>query len=195
MEFSNLEAIVMVSRKNRTYWFALGIVVAAIALRVGLVDRQGLWVDEVFSIAMATGHSIEHDATKSQPELGDYVEPPLPLPPSEYRKYAEHDTPPAGPSRVIRAVFLSDTSPPLYYLFLYGWTLVVGTSDTALRLFSVFWSLACFPMLWYLGRRTGGRNSALAAMTLFALAPLSLFYTTEGRMYSQMLFFSLGMPH
>jgi len=36
--------------------------VLAASLRCGLVARQGLWVDEVFSLAIATGHSIEHPA-------------------------------------------------------------------------------------------------------------------------------------
>jgi hypothetical protein len=38
-------------------------------LRIGLVDRQSLWADEFFSLAMATGHSLsiawlsQHDRT------------------------------------------------------------------------------------------------------------------------------------
>ena len=65
----------------------------------------------------------------------------------EFKRYLAHDDPPASPARVVRAVLLSDTSPPLYYLLLYGWTLVFGTSDVALRLFSTTCSLACFPSL------------------------------------------------
>jgi hypothetical protein len=165
---------------------------AAMALRVCLVDRQGLWVDEVFSLAMATGHSIEHPAARARPELGDYVELMVPRPPSAYRAYAEHDDPPAGPGRVIRAVLLSDTNPPLYDLLLYAWTRALGTGDAALRSFSIAWAAACFPILWSLARSLGGRPAALAAVTLFAFAPLSVFYTTEGRMYSMLLFFAVG---
>ena len=71
---------------------------------------------------MATGHSLEHPATVADPNLGDFMERSDPLPPAVFRQYAEHETPPAGASRVVRAVRLSDTSPPLYYLLLNVWT-------------------------------------------------------------------------
>ncbi len=103
-------------RPGRAVWIVLfGI---AMLLRLSLLDRQGLWVDEVFSLAMATGHSIEQDPAISRPELGDFVEPRAAVPPAELRRYLQHDSPPAGPYRVLRGVFISDTSPPLYYLLL-----------------------------------------------------------------------------
>jgi hypothetical protein len=68
----------------------------------------------------------------------------------------EHDRQPAGPARVVRAVLLSDTSPPLYYLLLNPWTRAFGTGDAALRLFSVWWAAASLPLLWLLTREVGG---------------------------------------
>ncbi|HSK81646.1 MAG TPA: glycosyltransferase family 39 protein [Thermoanaerobaculia bacterium] len=167
----------------------LGLLLILAALpRLALLDRQGLWVDEVFSLAIATGHSLEHPAAEARPELGDYAEPAGPARPAAFRRYLQHDDPPAGPARVVRAVFLSDTSPPLYYLLLWAWTLAVGTGDAALRLFSAAWSLACVPLLWAIGREVGGRPAAIAAGLLFAAAPVSLYYSTEGRMYSLLWF-------
>ena len=170
----------------------LAVLVLGALLRVGLVDRHGLWADEFFSLAIATGHSLEHPARAADPALGDYVEAAQALPPSAYARYLRHDAPPAGPSRVVRAVLLSDTSPPLYYLLLHGWTRAFGTGDAALRLFSVFWSLACFPVVWSLARKLGGRSAVLPTCILFALSPLWVFYSTEGRMYSLLLFWTLG---
>jgi SAM-dependent methyltransferase len=173
-------------------WLAGAVLFAVAALlRVGLVDRHGLWADELFSLAMATGHSLEHPAAGADPAQGDYTEAPDALSPSAYSRYLAHDTPPAGPQRVIRAVFLSDTSPPLYYLLLYGWTRAVGTSDAALRLFSVAWALACFPLLWSLARQVGGRAAALPTCVLFTFAPLCIYYSTEGRMYSLLWFWTV----
>ena len=43
------------------------LVVACVLVRLGLIDRQGLWADELFSLAMATGHSLEHPADKADP--------------------------------------------------------------------------------------------------------------------------------
>jgi 4-amino-4-deoxy-L-arabinose transferase-like glycosyltransferase len=167
-------------------------VAVGLAMRVGLVERHGLWADEIFSLAIATGHSLEHPSWVADPALGDYVESPQPLPPSAYRAYLEHDQPPAGLGRVARAVRLSETSPPLYYFLLYAWTRALGTSDASLRMFSIFGWTACLPLIWSLGRQLGGRATARACLALFAFAPLSIFYSTEGRMYSWLWFFTVA---
>ena len=52
----------------------LAVIALAAALRVALLDRQGLWSDEIFSLAIATGHSLEHPAAEADPAQGDYVE-------------------------------------------------------------------------------------------------------------------------
>jgi hypothetical protein len=175
-----------------TRWYAAWALFAACALlRVGLVDRQGLWSDEFFSLAMATGHSLEHPAGRADPALGDFVEAPDSVPPSAYSCYLRHDQPPAGATRVLRAVLLSDTSPPLYYLLLNGWTRVCGTSDAALRLFSVAWALACFPILWSLARFLGGRVAAAPTCLLFTVSPVCLYYSTEGRPYTLLWFWTV----
>ncbi len=178
-------------RFRNTALLAFLIFGAAAFLRLGTLERQGLWADEVFSLAMATGHSLEHPAAVADPSLGDFIEHPQPLPASAYLSYLEHEKPVAGVRRVARAVLLSDTNPPLYYVLLYGWTLRSGTSDVALRLFSVLWAIACLPLLWSLGKQFGGRSAAWIACLLFAFAPVAIRYSTEGRMYSMLWFFVL----
>ncbi len=153
-------------------------------VQIALAQRQCLWADEVFSLAIATGHSLEHSSASARPELGDFIEPAKPVPAQELRRYLKHDTLPESPMRVLRAVWLSDTSPPLYYLLLYSWTLVFGTSDAALRLFSTVCSLACLPFVVAIARRTGGRGAVLPACVLFAISPIAIYYSTEARMYS-----------
>jgi hypothetical protein len=166
------------------------ITAVAALLRFGLAARQDLWADELFSLAMATGHSLEHPAAAAVPRLGDFVEPPAAVPPAIFRRYLGHDTPAAGPGRVVRAVLLSDTSPPLYYLALAGWTRIFGTGDFAAHSFSAVWSLAVLPLIWLLGVRLAGRREALVACVLFGLAPVSLYYALEARMYSMLWFLS-----
>lgn len=162
----------------------------AVFLRVMLADRHPLWADEFFSLAMATGHSLEHPASAAVPSLGDFVEEPGAVPAAKYRRYLEHEAPPAAIGRVVRAVMLSDTSPPLYYVLLHGWTRVLGTSDRLLSLFSVLWAVATFPFLYLLGQQLGGPRAALSACLLYTFAPLSLYYSVEGRMYSLVWFLS-----
>jgi Dolichyl-phosphate-mannose-protein mannosyltransferase len=165
-------------------WMLLGVFVIAALLWIGVAGRSGLWVDEVFSLAMATGHSLEHPAAAADATQGDFVEPDHAVPAEEFRRYLKHDNPPASPGRVVRAVLLSDTSPPLYYLLLYSWTLIFGTSDIVLRMFSIACSLACLPLLVAIARRTGGKGAVFASCVLFVCSPLSIYYSTEGRMYS-----------
>jgi hypothetical protein len=160
----------------------------ALLLRIGLSAHQELWADELFSLAIATGHSLEHPAREAVPALGDFVEPPRAEPAAVFRRYLAHETPPAGPQRVLHAVLLSDTSPPLYYLLLSGWTLIGGTSDFSLHTFSVLWACATLPLIWLLGKRVGSPAVALTAALLFTLAPVSLYYSVEARMYSLLWF-------
>ena len=173
---------------SRQKWILTAIFAAMAFLQIGLAGRQSLWVDEIFSLAIATGHSLEHPAAVADRTKGDFIEPPRPVPAAELQKYLVHETPPASPARVVRAALLSDTSPPLYYLLLYLWTIVLGTSDLALRYFSVFWYLAAFPLFVGVARRAGGEASVIPASVLFALSPLGLYFSGEGRMYSLLLF-------
>ena len=163
---------------------ALLLLVAAFGLRVGAAVRPGLWADEIFSLAVATGHSLEHPAAQADPSRGDFVQATDAVSPATYRRYAELDAPPAGFARVIRAVLLSDTSPPLYYLLLNAWTRGLGPSDAALRMFSIWWAAASLPFAWLIGRRLAGEFAAWSACLLLSFAPVATFYSLEGRMYA-----------
>ncbi|HEY2664085.1 MAG TPA: glycosyltransferase family 39 protein, partial [Candidatus Binataceae bacterium] len=163
------------------------VALVATVIRIAIIPRQGLWADEIFSLAIATGHSLEQPANQSRPELGDYYESPEPRPASFYRTFLQNDRG-ADFTRVTRAVFLSDTNPPLYYVLLHWWTLSFGTSDSSLRMFSAVWSLATLAMVFLVGRRIGGFRTGIIASLIFAVAPQALFYSTEGRMYSLMWF-------
>jgi len=168
---------------TRSSWSLVLLVCAAMILRIVLALRPGVWGDEIFSLAMATGHSLEHPAAEARPALGDFVQPAGAAPSSSFRRYAEHGDH-AGPGRVVRAVLLSDTNPPLYYLLLGAWTRLVGTGDQALRLFSLLWATLTLPLLWRLGRDLGDRGVGWTAVVLYAWSPVSVFYSIEGRMYS-----------
>jgi hypothetical protein len=169
---------------SRSSWSLVLLVCAAMVLRTVLALRPGVWGDEIFSLAMATGHSLEHPAAEARPALGDFVQPPGVAASSSFRRYAEHERPAAGPSRVIRAVRLSDTNPPLYYLMLSAWTRVAGTGDQALRFFSLLWAALTLPFLWRVGCDLGDRVVGWTAVVLYAWSPVGVFYSIEGRMYS-----------
>jgi hypothetical protein len=169
------------------------LVLMGTALRVTAALRPGLWADEIFSLSMATGHSLEHPAAVANPSLGDFSEPRESQSPAFFSRYTEHEETPVGARRVVRAVLLSDTSPPLYYLLLNPWTRIFGTWDPALRLFSTLWAFLSLPLLWLVGRKLGGSTTAWIACLLFSFAPVAVFYSAEGRMYSLLWFIGLGL--
>ncbi len=169
--------------------------VLALLARAALVGRQSLWADEIFSLAMATGHSLEHPASEARPELGDYLELPGPAAAAHDRALLEHGQPPGGLSRVTRALLLSDTSPPLYYYALHFWTRWLGTSDASVHGFSALCAVLCLPLLCSVARRVGGRVAILPVVLLFALSPLCICYSIEGRMYSTVWLLALVLAH
>lgn len=179
----------------RAPWPALVLVLllVATALRIEAASRPGLWADEIFSLAMATGHSLEHSAAEADSTLGDFIQPREAQSAEAFRRYAEQSAPPAGAGRVIRAVLLSDTSPPLYYLLLNWWIRGFGSGDAALRLFSVWWAVLALPLLWLLGRELGGARVAWSACLLFSFSPVAFYYSVEGRMYALLWCLALAL--
>jgi hypothetical protein len=165
-------------------WILLALSALSVAFQAVLFKRQSLWADELFSLAIATGHSLEHPAVKADPSKGDYVQAETPQSLEVWRRYLQHDDPPAGVSRVTRAVFLSDTSPPLYYVLLNGWTRIFGANALTLRLFSLVCTLACVPLIYSIALRIGPPGAALIAAVLFLCSPASVYFCCEGRMYS-----------
>ena len=83
-------------------WMVGAILVIAFGVRVWVAQRSGLWVDEAFSLALATGHSLEHPASQAEPEWGDYVEGASLRRAGEFAAYLKHDDPPAGLARLFR---------------------------------------------------------------------------------------------
>src|SRR6478736_1598191 len=58
------------SKWRRATTICLAAVVASLSLQLAIIHRHGLWTDEVFSLAMATGHSLEHPSRVADPALG-----------------------------------------------------------------------------------------------------------------------------
>jgi hypothetical protein len=174
---------------TRRPWLLVAVLMVVAALvDLNMLGRSTLWADEIFSLAIATGHSLEHPASQADPSRGDFVEPARPVSLDALRRLLAHENPPADFARVTRAVRLSDTSPPLYYWLLHLWTRFAGTTDGDLRAFSVGWFLLCIPIVVSLARRIAGPDAALGAGVLFITSPIAIYYSTEGRMYSLLWF-------
>ncbi len=71
----------------------------------------------------------------------------------------------------------------IYFLLMRGWILL-GRSETWLRLPSAFFGIASIPLLYVVGRKFMGVKGALAAAALLAFNPTHVYYSQEARSYT-----------
>ena len=95
------------------------------------------------------------------------------------------------PFRRIPTALRHDGAPPLHYLMLHAWIRVFGTSDVAVRSLSGVIGVLALPVAWVMGRALGGRRTAWVTVLLLASSPFAIRYSTEARMYSELILLSL----
>jgi mannosyltransferase len=83
-----------------------------------------------------------------------------------------------------------DVHPPLYFVLLHLWTMLVGTGEFAIRFFSVWFGVATVALLFRLGRLAGDHHVGWWAAFLAALSPLLVDEAQQTRMYTLVLFLS-----
>jgi uncharacterized membrane protein len=99
---------------------------------------------------------------------------------------------------LIQNVVTTDTVPQCYFLILHFLVRAFGTSEFALRFFSVSVNVATIPLLYALARRwlspspaERARNAVgVTAALLGALSPFYVWYAQEARPYALVLFWS-----
>jgi uncharacterized membrane protein len=94
-------------------------------------------------------------------------------------------------SRLIKSDFVDiakftahDVHPPLYYWLLKIWSELFGSSDVALRSFSVFCGAIIIILGFLFVRKLFGKKAGYLALPLLALSPMLLRYGIEMRMYT-----------
>jgi mannosyltransferase len=83
----------------------------------------------------------------------------------------------------------SESTPPLYYVLVWPWTKLFGTSEAGIRSLSALVGTATVPVAYLVGRtmlrsRTGGLVVAL----LVSVAPVLVWYSQEARSYALFVF-------
>jgi mannosyltransferase len=73
---------------------------------------------------------------------------------------------------------------PLYFLLLRGWIALTGTSEYAMRFFSLVFGVLCAPLVYVLGRRLFDRHTGLLAALLVSASPYLAWYGQEVKMYA-----------
>ncbi|MCA0273217.1 MAG: glycosyltransferase family 39 protein [Proteobacteria bacterium] len=90
-----------------------------------------------------------------------------------------------------RMHFHDEPHPILWYLAMFGWTEMFGTSHLALRLPSAITGAATIPLMFLLGRRVFGVGVGLLAAALLSVHSLHLFWSQAARMYAAGAFLSI----
>jgi uncharacterized membrane protein len=85
--------------------------------------------------------------------------------------------------QIIPQFSVADFHPPLYYLLIRVITYVFGSSEIALRMLSVLFSLAASWFVYITGRRMKNEQVGFWAAILFLFNPLIIYYSQEARMY------------
>jgi mannosyltransferase len=80
---------------------------------------------------------------------------------------------------------------PLYYLLLRGWIALAGTSEYAMRFFSLVFGVLCVPLVYALGRRLFDRQTGSLAALLVTASPYLAWYSQEAKMYALISFLTL----
>jgi len=93
------------------------------------------------------------------------------------------------PSMVARTAI--DIHPPFYYLLLHLWALLLGPSPFAIRFFSLLVGVLSAPLIYLVARRLFNPSVGLLAASVWALAPLPIYYSQEARMYALVTFLGL----
>lgn len=83
----------------------------------------------------------------------------------------------------------SESTPPLYYVLIWPWSRLFGTSEADLRSLSALAGTATVPVAYLTGRTMlRNRGGGLAVALLTAVAPVLVWYSQEARSYALFVF-------
>jgi uncharacterized membrane protein len=157
------------------------LVLAAFAIRVASLDTQSLWRDEVDALCYAYEFPrlvAQAVAPRTTGDLTPCACPPLPV--------TSAASPAEGISQRLAqtAAEMIRHNGPLYFFLLRGWVAITGTSEYAMRFFSLIFGVLSVSLSYALGRRLFDRRVGLAAALLLATSSYLTWYSQEVKMYT-----------
>ncbi|MSP12199.1 MAG: hypothetical protein EXR62_04485 [Chloroflexi bacterium] len=87
----------------------------------------------------------------------------------------------------LSAITFGDFHPPLYHYLLHLWMAGAGSSEFAVRFFSVIGGLLLLPVAYQCARLLFDHATGLIAVLLLAISPTQWWYSQEARMYIWMV--------
>jgi mannosyltransferase len=84
----------------------------------------------------------------------------------------------------------SESTPPLYYVLAWLWSVPFGTGEVGLRSLSALIGTATIPVAYGAGAALSSRRVGLIAAALVAVSPTLIWYSQEARAYGLLVFLS-----
>jgi uncharacterized membrane protein len=153
------------------------VIVLLLYLFLGLSHsrHQGFWHDEMYTLTFLKGVSIydfEGSIWAEEDSLYDV---------NYFKALLEEDNFYSNFSTQI----LHEGHPPLYFVLLKVWSYIFGSSELALRSFSLCCGLLSFLVLFNLFRRRSKKNyTAWGVLVMLMFNPFLFYFFTEARMYA-----------
>ncbi len=92
---------------------------------------------------------------------------------------------------VMLAKMSRNVHPPLFHLSMHYWIGVFGSSEVAMRGFSLVLGTAAIPLAFRAGRAIYDRRTGLIAAILVSVSPFLIWQSQEARMYSMMFLLAM----
>ena len=80
---------------------------------------------------------------------------------------------------------------PLYYVFLRIWVMGAGTTEYAMRFFSLVFGVLSIPLVYVLGCRLFGAPVGILSGLVVSISPYIIWYSQEVKMYTEVLALAL----
>jgi 4-amino-4-deoxy-L-arabinose transferase-like glycosyltransferase len=84
---------------------------------------------------------------------------------------------------MIHTVLHVETTPPLYFVLVWGWRHAFGSGTVALRSISTLAGIAVVPIAYLCGRELASRRAGVIAAAFVAFNPFLIWYSQEARAY------------
>ncbi|MDD3012419.1 MAG: glycosyltransferase family 39 protein [Candidatus Gastranaerophilales bacterium] len=95
------------------------------------------------------------------------------------------------PFGILNNIYQVDIHPPLYFFLLHFWMKIFGTTDTILRLFSVFTGVLCIPVAYFAGKNLLNYKTGFIAALFISVNSFLIYFSQEVRPYSLIAFLML----
>ncbi len=88
-------------------------------------------------------------------------------------------------------VVAKDTSPPLFYIIMWSWFKIFGSSEIAIRSLTLLFYLGTITLVYLISKKLYNKKTAILSVLLTFFNPFLFPYAFEGRMYFSLLFFTV----